>query len=140
MRKTASGIEGKMQPALDWLRDPTAVHGGVGEKAVRSIVEQAGRLADKSLPMDADHLRRLAGDVTSMTDVLCELRASGRGATPQAETLARNIQSRLGEVAVSCGQAVSRLEKSGIAQPAPTIAGRLEQARRWLEQPGVDDR
>ena len=29
----------------------------------------------------------------------------------QAETLAKNIQSRLGEVAVSVGQAVSRYEK-----------------------------
>ena len=33
-----------------------------------------------------------------------------------------------------------RLEKSGIQQPAPTVSGRLEQARRWLEQPGLDDR
>ena len=27
-----------------------------------------------------------------------------------------------------------------IQQPSPTVAGRLEQARRWLEQPAVDDR
>ena len=37
-------------------------------------------------------------------------------------------------------QAISRVEKSGIQQPAPTVTGRLEQARRWLEQPGADDR
>jgi len=140
MKKTVSGIEGKMQQALDWLRDPTAMQGGIGEKALRSIIDMAGRLAEKSLPLDAEHLRRLGGDVSAMTDALCELRAAGRGTTPQAETLARNIQSRVGEVAVSCGQAVSRLEKSGIAQPAPTMGGRIEQARRWLEQPGVDDR
>ena len=45
----------------------------------------------------------VSGDVASMTDVLCELRSCGRGATPQAENLARKIQSRVGE-----GQAVSR--------------------------------
>jgi hypothetical protein len=50
----------------------------------------------------------LIGDVASMTDVLCELRACGRGATPQAENLARKIQSRVGEVCASVGQAVSR--------------------------------
>jgi len=33
-----------------------------------------------------------------------------------------------------------RVEKSGIQQPSPTVAGRLEQARRWLEQPATDDR
>ncbi len=43
-----------------------------------------------------------------MTDVLCELRGCGRGATPQAENLARKIQSRVGEVCASVGQAVSR--------------------------------
>ena len=78
------------------------------------------------MPLDAEHLRRLASDVSAMTDALCELRAGGRGVTPQvnilrdnvlatniilqAENLAKNIQSRLGEVAVSVGQAVSRQE------------------------------
>jgi vinculin len=33
-----------------------------------------------------------------------------------------------------------RVEKSGLQQPAPTVTGRLEQARRWLEAPAVDDR
>ena len=32
------------------------------------------------------------------------------------------------------------MEKSGIQQPAPTVSGRLEQARRWLEKPAIDDR
>jgi len=140
MKKTIGSIDGKMQSAQDWLRDPMAVQGGVGEKSLRSIVELAEKVAERSLPLDAEHLRRLAGDVSAMTDALCELRASGRGATPQAENLARNIQSRLGEVVASVGQAASRLEKSGIQQPAPTVTGRLEQCRRWLEQPGVDDR
>ena len=78
------------------------------------------------MPLDAEHLRRLASDVSAMTDALCELRAGGRGVTPQvnilrenvlatniilqAENIAKNIQSRLGEVAVSVGQAVSRQE------------------------------
>jgi len=140
MKKTIGSIDGKMQSAQDWLRDPMAVHGGVGEKSLRSIVELAEKVAERSLPLDAEHLRRLAGDVSAMTDALCELRAEGRGATPQAENLARNIQERLGEVVASVGQATSRLEKSGIQQPAPTVTGRLEQTRRWLEQPGVDDR
>ena len=35
------------------------------------------------MPLDAEHLRRLASDVSAMTDALCELRAGGRGVTPQ---------------------------------------------------------
>ena len=140
MKRTLANIDSKMQPAMDWLRDPVAVQGGMGEKSLRNIIDMTHKVADRSLPIDAEHLRRLAGDVTAMTDSLCELRQSGRGATPQAENLARNIQARLAEISASVGQAASRLEKSGIQQPAPTMMGRLEQARRWLEQPGVDDR
>ena len=65
MRKTLGSIDGKMQGALDWLRDPTAmqvgtikiildfrvnfcqiddesIHGGVGERSLRAIIEQVG--------------------------------------------------------------------------------------------------
>ena len=140
MKKTIANIDSKLQTAQDWLRDPLAMQGGLGEKSLRSIIDMAEKVAERSLPLDAEHLRRLAGDVTAMTDALCELRASGRGTSAQAENLARNIQSRLGEVVASVGQAYERYEKSGVQQPAPTIVGRLEQCRRWLEQPGVDDR
>ena len=140
MKKTLGLIESKMQAAHDWLQDPNALQGGVGEKSVRQILAHALKIADRSLPLDADHIRKLSGDITSMTDALCELRSSGQGASPQAETLARNIEMRLNELMATANQAIGRVEKSGIQQPAPTVAGRLEQARRWLEQPGADDR
>jgi len=129
-----------MEPALDFLRDPKALTGGVGEKSLRTILEHALKVAEGSLPLDSDHLRHIASDVTTLTNGLSELRAQGRGITPQAENLARTIESRLNEVYVSVGQAVSRLEKSGIQQPAHTVLGRLDQARRWLEHPELDDR
>lgn len=75
-----------------------------------------------------------------MTNALCELRQNGQGSSPQAESLSRNIEVRLNELLATVNQAISRVDKSGIQQPAPTVVGRLEQARRWLEQPGADDR
>lgn len=140
MRRNAATIDTKMEPALDFLRDPRAMQGGVGEKSLRSILDLAMKVAEGSLPLDADHLRRVTSDVTTLTDGLCELRQQGRGTTPQAENVAHTIESRLGEVCASVAQAVSRLEKSGIQQPAHTVLGRLDQARRWLEQPALDDR
>ena len=41
---------------------------------------------------------KLSDDVGYMMDALCELRAKGEGTTPQAETLARNIEARLNEL------------------------------------------
>ena len=49
----------------------------------RGLRHQAEKVAERSLPLDAEHLRRLASDVSAMTDALCELRAGGRGVTPQ---------------------------------------------------------
>ena len=140
MRKNLGIIEGKMSSAHDWLNDPHAMQGGVGEKSIRQILSQALKLSDRSLPLDAQHIRKLSGDIDSMTNALAEMRSTGSGATPAAESLARNIEMRLNELLATVNQAISRVEKSGIQQPAPTVHGRLEQARRWLEQPGADDR
>ncbi len=49
-----------------------------------------------------------------MTDALCELRHNGDGTSPLAETLAKNIESRLEELLATVNAAVSRVEKSGL--------------------------
>ena len=38
MRKTQNLMDSKMQQAHDWLQDPEALHGGVGEKSVRQVL------------------------------------------------------------------------------------------------------
>merc|ERR1719309_817532 len=75
-----------------------------------------------------------------MTDGLCELRQDGKGASPQAQSLASGIQAKLRELDSLVGNAVSNIEKSGIQQPAHTVSGRIEQATRWLNNPHMDDK
>ena len=48
-----------------------------------------------------------------MTDALCELRHTGDGTSPLAETLARNIEARMDELLATVNAAVGRVEKSG---------------------------
>ena len=55
----------------------------MGEKSVRQILEHAQRVCERSLPVDAEAIKKLCGDITTMTDALCELRQDGKGATPQ---------------------------------------------------------
>lgn len=64
-------------------QDPTALRGGIGEKSLRQILAQADKVADRSLPPDRDAIKKLSGDISSMTDALCELRQDGKGTTPQ---------------------------------------------------------
>ena len=44
--------------------------GGLGEKSLRSIIEMAEKVAEGSLPMDAEHLRRIAGQPLSLSPQL----------------------------------------------------------------------
>nr|CAD7439205.1 unnamed protein product [Timema bartmani] len=140
MKKSYNAIEGKIRTAHDWLEDPLALRGGVGEKSVRQILDHAYKVAERSLPHDADTIRKQCSDITTMTDALCELRQEGKGATPQAEALSRGIQDKLKDLYTIVNRAVQGVEKSGIQQPAHTVSGRLEQARRWLDNPDRDDK
>lgn len=129
-----------MQTAQDWLADPRALKGGVGEKALRQILEHALRIADRCLPADRDVIRKAVADISNMVDSLSELRAEGKGTTPQAEALARGIGQRLHDLSRTLSKAIQNAERSGIQQPAHTILGKLDQARRWLNAPWVDDK
>lgn len=140
LKKLSNAIQNKMNTANDWLLDPEAVKGGVGEKSIRHIVESARKVAARCLPHEAAQLERLCGEVCTMTDALCELRQQGKGASPQAEALGRGIKDKLGQLQQTVVQAVVAVDKAGLQQTAHTVHGRLEQARKWLSHPGADDR
>lgn len=139
MKRANNAIQSKMRTAKDWVEDPMALRGGVGEKAVRQIVEHARAVAERALPNDKDHISRLCSEISTMTSALCELRQEGKGTTPQAETLSRNLHERLGDLMRAVSTAVNNSERLGGEQPAHTVAGRLEQAGRWLQHPERDD-
>ncbi len=63
-----------------------------------------------------------------------------QGNSPQAMALAKGIQQKLHELQDSCNRAVINTERSGVRKPAHTIAGKVEQAQRWLTNPAVDDK
>nr|CAD7595489.1 unnamed protein product [Timema genevievae] len=130
MKKSYNAIEGKIRTAHDWLEDPLALRGGVGEKSVRQILDHAYKVAERSLPHDADTIRKQCSDITTMTDALCELRQEGKGATPQAEALSRGIQDKLRDLYTIVNRAVQGVEKSGIQQPAHTVAEGLPGVHR----------
>ncbi|GIY50033.1 hypothetical protein CDAR_597421 [Caerostris darwini] len=139
MKKAQNAIDGKLAAAHDWLEDPTTVVGGVGEKSLRYILDYAMRVAERCLPPDNAVIKKMCGDITSMTNALCELREEGKGTTPQAEALSRGISQKLRELISLVSQGISNVERSSIQQPAHTLRGRMEQARAWLTNPSFND-
>ncbi|XP_076630410.1 vinculin isoform X9 [Colletes latitarsis] len=141
LKKAQSAIESRIRAAYDWLDDGLALRGGVGEKSLRQIVEQAQRLAERYLPpSQAEPLNKLTSEIVTMTNALCELRQNERETTPQAEVLARGIKEKMNELRSSIACAIEAADKSGTTQTAHTVAGRLEQANKWLLNPQHDDK
>lgn len=142
LKKISNAIRNKMEPAFDWLgvsviltlvlrvvfdtlhffQNPYALRGGVGEKALRQIIENANRVAERCLPQDGQKIRKLAGDITTMANALCELRQDGKGATPLAESLAREIREKLGNLEQTVLNAVMGVDKTGLQQAAHTVS------------------
>lgn len=80
LKKAQSAIESRVRAAYDWLDDGRALRGGIGEKSLRQILEQAERLSDRYLaPAQAEPLAKLASQIATMTDALCELRQNEKG-------------------------------------------------------------
>lgn len=63
-----------------------------------------------------------------------------KGTTPQAEALARSIKEKTNELRNAIASAIEAADKSGTTQTAHTVAGRLEQANKWLLNPQHDDK
>uniref|UniRef100_A0A0L8FX90 Vinculin n=2 Tax=Octopus bimaculoides TaxID=37653 RepID=A0A0L8FX90_OCTBM len=136
-----SAIEGKLKQASDWLQDPAALVGSAGDKALHQILEDARKIADRCAnPAERDAIIRNVGDIESMANSLAELRQQGKGSSPQAMALAREIQNKLGSLQQLTQLGIANTERSGIRKPAPTVSGKVEQAQRWLANPGLDDK
>ncbi|XP_013115567.1 vinculin [Stomoxys calcitrans] len=139
LKKLNNAINTKAELANDWLNNPYALRGGVGEKALRQIIENANEISERCLPQDSYPIRRTADEISAMANSLCELRQDGKGTSPQAESLARSIREKLGDLQSQIQHAVIGVNKAGVQQTAHTIQGRLEQAVKWLQHPEIND-
>ncbi|GMS95777.1 hypothetical protein PENTCL1PPCAC_17952 [Pristionchus entomophagus] len=142
MKKALSAAKSLLTAALDWLADAKARPGSVGEKSIRRICDYSERIASRALPEDSAAIHRAVGEIHTITNTLCQLRNSDRY---DNEGLASRCAIRLKELVgtkQSSGllpEALTHTERSGGAHPAHTTAGRLDQALRWLDNPGAND-
>lgn len=125
LKKINNAIRNKMEGAKDWLKNPYALKGGIGEKALRQIIDNAHKVADRCLPSDSFRIRRNADDLTAMANALCELRQQSKGTSPQAESLAREMIDKLDELDQNILQAVINVDKAGLQQTAHTVRSKI---------------
>lgn len=141
MRKALSAAQSLLGAALDWLNDPRGRVGAIGEKAIRRIVAYSERIASRALPEDARMIRRTINDITSLADSLCEIRSQGGDNHGLAVNCSNKLKELVGtkEISGMLPSALINTQRTGGVHPANTVAGQLEQAFRWLDNPGIND-
>ncbi|KAF6731459.1 Vinculin [Oryzias melastigma] len=129
-------IARRLDAAQAWLADP---HGGPeGEENIRALLAEAKRIADLCEdPKEREDILRSISEIAGLTTRLAELRKQGKGDTPEARALAKQIGGALLTLQSKTNRAVANMRP---AKPAVTLEGKMEQALRWVNNPGVDDR
>uniref|UniRef100_I3JTC2 Vinculin n=1 Tax=Oreochromis niloticus TaxID=8128 RepID=I3JTC2_ORENI len=129
-------IARRLDAAQAWLADP---HGGPeGEENIRALLAEAKRIADLCEdPKERDDILRSISEIAGLTARLMELRRQGKGDSPEARALAKQIGAALLTLQSKTNRAVANMRP---AKPAVTLEGKMEQALRWVNNPGVDDR
>ncbi|XP_048060829.1 vinculin a isoform X4 [Megalobrama amblycephala] len=128
-------IAKRIDTAQSWLADPNG--GPEGEENIRALLAEAKRIADLCEdPKERDDILRSISEIAGLTARLVELRKMGKGDTPEARALAKQIGTALQNLQAKTNRAVANMRP---AKAAVTLEGKMEQALRWINNPGVDD-
>ena len=103
MKRIRANIDNKMQEAMDWLENP--VYGGIGEECLKTIIKMILRVAERSLPVDAQRLQNLADSISQKlrNEVIMQDRPSG---------VMRDIKEKLTKVLAAVLKATRDLERA----------------------------
>ncbi|KAJ3610258.1 hypothetical protein NHX12_022352 [Muraenolepis orangiensis] len=126
----------RLDAAQAWLADPNG--GPEGEENIRALLAEAKRIADLCEdPKERDDILRSISEIAGLTARLVDLRRQGKGDSPEARSLAKQIGAALLNLQSKTSRAVDNMRPT---KPAVTLEGKMEQALRWVGNPGVDDR
>ncbi|KAG9345921.1 hypothetical protein JZ751_007735 [Albula glossodonta] len=136
MTNSKQAIAKRIDAAQNWLADPNG--DPEGEENIRALLAEAKKIADLCEdPKEREDILRSMGEIAALTAKLSELRKQGKGDTPEARALAKQIATALQNLQSKTTRAVAN---SRPAKAAVNLEGKIEQAQRWIDNPTVDDR
>ncbi|XP_078128472.1 vinculin-like isoform X3 [Sander vitreus] len=162
-------IARRLDAAQAWLTDPNGgPEGEENIRALLAEAKRIASLCED--PKERDDILRSISEIAGLTARLVELRKQlklqphatirrhilpawkiccclstlgvsptirGKGDSPEARALAKQIGAALLTLQSKTNRAVANMRP---AKPAVTLEGKMEQALRWANNPGVDDR
>ncbi|XP_045147106.1 vinculin isoform X3 [Echinops telfairi] len=136
MTDSKQSIAKKMDAAQNWLADPNG--GPEGEEQIRGALTEARKIAELcDDPKERDDILRSLGEIAALTSKLADLRRQGKGDSPEARALAKQVATALQNLQTKTNRAVAN---SRPTKAAVHLEGKIEQAQRWIDNPTVDDR
>uniref|UniRef100_W5MAE7 Vinculin n=1 Tax=Lepisosteus oculatus TaxID=7918 RepID=W5MAE7_LEPOC len=136
MTNSKQAIAKRIDAAQNWLADPNG--GPEGEENIRGILAEAKKIADLCEdPKERDDILRSLGEIAALTGKLSDLRRQGKGDTPEARALTKQIATALQNLQSKTNRAVANTRP---VKAAVNLEGKIEQAQRWIDNPSVDDR
>ncbi|XP_030427200.1 vinculin isoform X1 [Gopherus evgoodei] len=136
MTNSKQAIAKKIDAAQNWLADPNG--GSEGEEQIRGIMAEARKIAELCEdPKDRDDILRSLGEISALTAKLSDLRRHGKGDSPEARVLAKQVATSLQNLQSKTNRAVANTRP---VKAAVHLEGKIEQAQRWIDSPTVDDR
>ncbi|XP_014811795.1 PREDICTED: vinculin isoform X3 [Calidris pugnax] len=136
MTNSKQAIAKKIDAAQNWLADPNG--GSEGEEHIRGIMAEARKVAELcEEPKERDDILRSLGEISALTAKLSELRRHGKGDSPEARALAKQIATSLQNLQSKTNRAVANTRP---VKAAVHLEGKIEQAQRWIDNPTVADR
>ncbi|XP_021532034.1 vinculin isoform X1 [Aotus nancymaae] len=136
MTNSKQTIAKRIDSAQNWLADPNG--GPEGEEQIRGALAEARKIAELcDDPKERDDILRSLGEISALTSKLADLRRQGKGDSPEARALAKQVATALQNLQTKTNRAVAN---SRPAKAAVHLEGKIEQAQRWIDNPTVDDR
>ncbi|GAB1298816.1 Vinculin [Apodemus speciosus] len=136
MTNSKQSIAKKLDAAQNWLADPNG--GPEGEEQIRGALAEARKIAELcDDPKERDDILRSLGEIAALTSKLGDLRRQGKGDSPEARALAKQVATALQNLQTKTNRAVAN---SRPAKAAVHLEGKIEQAQRWIDNPTIDDR
>uniref|UniRef100_A0A8C7IJS8 Vinculin n=1 Tax=Oncorhynchus kisutch TaxID=8019 RepID=A0A8C7IJS8_ONCKI len=126
----------RLDAAQAWLADPNG--GPEGAENISALLANAKKIADLCEDLlERDDIQRSINEIAGLTARQVELRKRGKGDSPEVRALCKLIGAALLTLQAKTNRAVANMRP---AKPAITLQGKMEQALRWVNNPGQDDR
>ncbi|CAF1637729.1 unnamed protein product [Rotaria magnacalcarata] len=141
LKKLLKTLGNRLYQAKNWLSNSQALGGTLAERSLRMVLDDLRtHITEHCLDeKQADILMQKVDAISQMMNRLLQLRAQSKGDNSEGASLSRNISQQLDDLYQSLEDTINLLRyTSDYQRPATTVNGKVDQAKRWLSQPDLD--